>query len=132
MEGVITGTKDNGGSYDQTVDKTLMAQAGAGMRPPFGTPAWGNMLRSQIDDYIANSLSRIDPRLGVAGATAASYAIHADDIQNQQNQFGGWGQYFGGFQSPFAALGALRDLLLSDNQYQRELRFGMNANTRLA
>lgn len=41
MEGVITGSKDKAGSYDQTVDKNLMAQAGAGMRPPFGTPGVG-------------------------------------------------------------------------------------------
>ncbi|MCK6552084.1 DUF1521 domain-containing protein [Myxococcota bacterium] len=126
LEGVITGAKDVNGSYDQIVDKTLTAKVGAGMAPPFGSPAWGNQIRGQINDLQAGAFGNV----GGFGQTLAALVgglIHSDHLRGM---LGGWGSYFPTFDSPMNALGMLRELLVSDNMYQRELRYGMTANTR--
>lgn len=137
LEGVITGAKDVKGSYDQIIDPTLRASVGADLRPPVGSRAWGNQLRGQLDDAQANFWGQVGGQAGVVPALQNSFGLHANHIQGEfqsdlREAFGGWLSYFQGVQSPFQALSMLRDLLLSDNQYQRDLRFGMTSGTRWA
>jgi hypothetical protein len=134
MEGVITGSTDTNGTYGQTVDPTLVnAQLGADMRPPFGSRAWGNQLRGMYDDAQANMWGQIGGQYGALPALANAYGIHAGHIEGEFNSdlreaFGGWASIFPNMGYGFDVMSALRDLLISGNDYQRSLSFGRQAN----
>lgn len=114
--------------YDQKVDASQLGTIAPGMRPPVGSRAWGNMIRSQLNDTQAKLWGQL---LGPAGAWPAlqnAYGIHADHIEGQFQSdlrdlfFGGWPSYFGDFNSPMNALQGMIDLLRSDGDWRRQLR----------
>jgi hypothetical protein len=124
-EGIITGARDVNGSYDQVVDPTLQASVAPELRPPPGSRAWGNAIRSQLDDAQAHWwTNNFGPQVGVWQATQGAYGIHADHIEGQFNSdLRDW--FFGQYFNPVSLM---RDLLMSDSQWQRDLRFGITSN----
>lgn len=133
MEGVITGAYYDGKNrrYEQRVDEGNMGFLSPEMRPPVGSAAWGNMLRSSVNDELAELLGQ---RLGdgaswpvnqIAQAFTADHARAQVSTQIQQMLFGGWSGSFNDMNGPFGALDGLVALLRSEAQWQHQLRFGV-------
>lgn len=120
--------------YDQKVDASQLSEIAPGMRPPVGSPAWGNMLRSQVNDTQAKLWGQMLGPMGAWPALQTAYGIHGDHINAQfQTEmmnmlFGGLPGYFGDFNSPMNALNGLIDLLRSDGDWRRQLHGSQQAH----
>lgn len=104
------------------------------LKPPFGSEAWGNMLRNESLDFIAS-------RLGLDPATARSIGqmFHSEHSTSQYMQglqqlsgfmgpFGGLRMMFEGPGAAFKALGNMSDAMNSLMSLNRDLlmqRYGM-------
>jgi hypothetical protein len=134
VDGLVTGARLENGSYTQNIDSTIKnIELGGAMRPPIGSRAWGNAFRSGLDDQQANFWGQVGGQFGVLPALANAYGIHANHINGAfqsdlQQLFGGWGSIFPNSGYGFNVMSLFRDLLMSDNEYQRSLQFGRNAN----
>lgn len=133
MDGVITGAYYDRAQrrYEQRIDEGNMSFLSPEMRPPVGSAAWGNHLRSALNDGLAKLLGRaFGEDLGGDLAREVARGISSDHVQAQymtelQNMlFGGWMGAFGDFGAPFDALDNLVGLLKSESQWQHQLRFG--------
>lgn len=136
MEGVVKHapgkTIDAGGHkiFEQDVDRTLMASVAPHMQPPFGSRAWGNMMRSQLNDAQAKAWGQALGPMGAFPALQNAFAIHAGHINGafqadmRELMFGGWGGCFPNYNSPMSALHGLIDLLRADSTWRQQFRFG--------
>jgi len=113
--------------YEQKIDKNAQICMPPHMRPPVGSQAWGNMLRSQVNDSQAKLFGQLMGPLGQWPAVMNAMGIHGDHIQGQiqsdlQNMlFGGLPSYFGNFGGAQNALQGLIDLFRSDGDWRRQL-----------
>lgn len=133
MEGVITGAFYDKAQrrYEQRVDDGNMSFLSPEMRPPVGSAAWGNLLRGQINDFVAKLMGKTmgDQASWPAGQVARQIA--GDHMQAQlqtelqQMLFGGWMGSFNDMGTPYGALEGLVGLLKSESQWQNQLRFGV-------
>lgn len=135
IEGEVTGTNEHDGSYDQTLDTSKHnVQLGGNLRPPFGSRAWGNMLRDQIDDGQARFFGGIGgifggelgATLGAFLANQGSYGIHENHIEGEIQQ-----DVRDLYGDMFRRASALRTLLISGAGLQSDLQLG-RATTALA
>ncbi len=139
IDGVITGATqvDAGGHkiYDQQVDRTLRAGVDPSLRPALGSPAWGNMIRGELNDAQAKAWGQALGPFGAFPALQNAYAMHGDHIQSQfmtelsQLLFGGWAGVFPNYGSPFDALSGMTDLLRSESQWRNQFRTGQVGQT---
>lgn len=132
MEGVVTGAFYDSANkrYEQRVDEGNMSFLSPEMRPPVGSPAWGNLLRGAVNDQIAELLGqRLGENAGwaagqIAGQISADHAQAQLTTELQQMLFGGWSGSFPDMSSPYGAMESLLALLRSESQWQHQLRFG--------
>lgn len=133
MQGVVTGAYYDRGQnrYEQRVDQGNMSFLSPEMRPPVGSPAWGNHLRSALNDAMSKMLGqRLGGQNGQVAAGMVANQIAGDHMnaqfmtELQQMLFGGWTGAFNDFSSPYGALDGLVSLLKSESQWQHQLRFG--------
>ena len=96
------------------------------MRPPMGSAAWGNQLRSTLTDNMSELYGQVYGDMGAWPANNFANQMAADHMNSQMQQmlFGGWAGAFGGTSGPFDALSGLIGLLQSESQWQQQLRFG--------
>jgi hypothetical protein len=134
VEGVVTGAHDAGGSYQQDIDPTMKnVELGWDMRPPIGSRAWGNALRGSVDDRQANFWGQVGGQFGVLPALQNAFGIHGNHINGEfrsdlRDMFGGWGSIFPNSGYGFNVMSMFRELMMSDNEYQRSLQYGRNSN----
>jgi hypothetical protein len=132
MEGVITGAFYDRAQrrYEQRVDDGHMSFLAPEMRPPVGSPAWGNLLRGQLNDAVAKLLGQELGDQASWPAEQVAQRIAGDHLQAQfrtelqQQLFGGWVGTFDDMTTPYGTLNALVGLLKSESQWQDQLRFG--------
>lgn len=132
LEGVITGAFYDRAQkrYEQRVDDGNMSFLAPEMRPPVGSPAWGNLLRGQINDFVSKLLGQtLGEQAGWPAAQVAQQLagdhLHAQlQTELQQMLFGGWMGSFDDMTTPYGALEGLVGLLKSESQWQNQLRFG--------
>lgn len=117
FDGIVTGATfdEKSNRYEQTVDKNGARGLDASLRPPIGSRAWGNQLRSQLDDAQAEFFGRLGrgfgaPELGARAAVDNARTIHGNhDAQAWRSDLRDFTQYlsrldpFGGL---FGGLGA--------------------------
>ena len=142
LDGVVTGKKwvsaGNHRIYDQVVDADQVAMIDPSRRPAPGTPAYTNMLYGYMNDEYAQLAGELMGPAGLEHSLPMAYGLHARQIQGefvndvQQWLFGGWGSYFPTYDSPMDSMRGLIALLRSDGEWRNQLRFGVNAQTRLA
>lgn len=126
--GKITGAymDSKTGAYQQVTDGNTRYNIDPNLRPPFGSEAWGNMLRGESLDRIARM--GLDP----TSANAIGQMFHADhsqtQLQNAMQDLGSFAGPFGAlrmmFQGPgeaFRALGSMGDALNSLMSLNRDL-----------
>ena len=119
--------------YDQNIDKDAQICLDPSMRPPMGSRAWGNMVRSQINDAQAQMWGQLMGPAGAWPALQTAFGIHGDHIQGQfqadlqEMLFGGLPGCFPNFNSPMNALSGLIDLLRADGDWRRQLRSSQTA-----
>lgn len=113
--------------YDQIVDPNEQACIAPHMRPPVGSRAWGNMVRTQINEAQAKFWGTMLGDFGAFPALNNAYGIHANDINARfetdlrEMMYGGWPGYFGSPTQGFDVLSGLIDLLRSDGDWRRQL-----------
>jgi hypothetical protein len=134
FDGVVKGSKKVDASghqiYEQEIDPTINPTTARELRPPIGSRAWGNQIRSQLNDAQAKFWGEaFGQDLGALGALQGSYGIHADHIQGQFRadamdwMFGGLPGYFNAYSSgPFSALYDMISLLRSDSDWRTQFR----------
>ena len=112
--------------YDQNVDGGQL-HTDMHMRPPVGSRAWGNMVRSQVNDTQARAWGQAFGPLGAWPALNTAYGIHANHAEGQFRSdlmdlyYGGLPSYFNNYFAPFDALSGMIDLLRSDTNWRRQL-----------
>lgn len=131
LDGVVTGTvggahqslADGATWYDQTVDATEFAYVDPSMRPEWGSEAWGNLIRSQIDDQFA-SLG-----LGEDLSRLFGLSMHFDHALAEQFQafafLGGAWNPWGGYSDPFSTVQLLTNLIREGNEWRRQYVQGL-------
>lgn len=132
--GKITGAymDEKTGAYAQVLDSNTKYNIDPNLRPPFGSEAWGNMLRGESLDRIARM--GLDP----ASANAIGQMFHADHSQTQLQSaldtLGSFGGPFGAlrmlFEGPgeaFKAVGSMGDALNSLMSLNRDLALQRSA-----
>lgn len=135
LDGVVKGSTkidaDGHQIYEQEIDPTLNPSVARELRPPIGSRAWGNQLRSQLNDAQAKwSRELFGQDWGALNALNNSYGIHGDHIQGQFQadvldwMFGGLPGYFNDYSTPYNALTDMVSLLRSDSQWRNQFRFG--------
>ena len=135
IDGVIKGTKrvrdGNVSIYDQKIDPTLNPTTARELRPPIGSRAWGNQIRSEVNDAQAKASRQVfGKNWGSLNALNNAYGIHADHINGHIKSdvadwlFGGLPSYFNDYRPAFGAINGMVDLLKSDSQWRRQFQFG--------
>ncbi len=134
MDGVITGAErvDAGGHkiYDQKVDRTLNAGVSADMQPPPFSAAWGNKIRSQLNDAQADLWGQAFGPLGQWPAVANAMGMHQDHnaAHFRTNPFdflfGGLPSAFSNFNNPMNQLSMFVDLMQADQAWRQALLTG--------
>lgn len=127
-KGQITGAKYDGKSYQQTVNAKKTYFVDPSLAPPLGSVAYGNMLRSQMDDQIGNMAQTgtfeplcrlLSNMLHIEGATSEIGHGVSEVVGGVKDVIGGvkevgtafgdaWGAFGSFFSDPF---GGLSDLL---------------------
>jgi hypothetical protein len=134
LDGVVTGTKSqNAGNhniYDQTIDPTINPTIARELRPPIGSRAWGNQIRSQLNDAEAKNLRQVFGKdYGALFALGNSYGNHADHINGEFQSdaldwlFGGLPGAFNDYITPFNALRDMVSLLRADSDWRNQFRY---------
>lgn len=127
MQGEVTGARYDRSTnrYEQNVNAESQFQVDPSLRPPFGSPAWGNQLRMEAVD-IARRTG--DPRY----ATDMANLMQADHVHGQLAHalgydptalFGGYGD-FGGFPQMGWSVGSLFQVLAFQEMQNQALAAG--------
>lgn len=115
-KGLITGAKYDGKSYHQTVDGSKKYVVDPSLKPPLGSVAYGNMLRSQLDDQIGNMAQKgtfeplcrlLSNVLHFEGAFSEIKHGVSEAIDGVKDAFGGIKEVGGAFGELFHGLGGL-------------------------
>jgi hypothetical protein len=133
MDGVVKGSRQvNAGGhniYEQEIDPTINPTTARELRPPIGSRAWGNQIRSQLNDAQAKFYGQLFGQdIGALGALGNAYGIHADHINGQFRadmmdwMFGGLPGYFNNYGGPFSALYDMISLMRSDSDWRNQFR----------
>jgi hypothetical protein len=121
-QGLITGsTQDGESSYQQVTEGSQKYWVDPSLRPPMGSPAWGNELRGNIADQLGQI-----PMLPEARSFFSSWLGVDDAVGRFQNDFGF--NPFGGLNTTFPSwsgandsVGALGDVMLYQYSQQQAL-----------
>ncbi|MEQ9499505.1 MAG: DUF1521 domain-containing protein [Deltaproteobacteria bacterium] len=103
IEGLVTGARYDGNKrqYVQKVDRNEGFTVDPTMRPPIGSPAWGNLIRGFAAD-------RAGATLDAPFAELYGRRLHADHQRTRLMQpFGGLGRYFGNWSGVMGSLQSL-------------------------
>ena len=113
IDGVVTGAHFDKAQnrYEQNIDPTLQARVDPSLRPPFGSRAWGNMIRSETNDAFA--------KLGLGPHASHQFAqhMHMDHLQGQFQA-----DMRALFSRQFDQLTMLMDLMQSESRWQQQLQ----------
>lgn len=125
IDGVVTGTVDKNGSYEQITDKKQPILPMD--RPPVGSKAWGNYVRGFLTDLLAQQYGQSGNKAyGYALADQLGQRMHQEHLMAEMPQspfpkMGGWSDMYKNMMEPFNMLSAMYQLFSSINALQSQV-----------
>lgn len=130
VDGLVTGAHydHTTNRYEQKIDKGSQYYVDPNLRPPYGSAAWGNQLRSEVNDQIAQLPIPNGYKQLIAGYIAndhlrneAIYGLGFNPFGGLMNAFPSWGQATG-------AVGGLGDLMMLQQMQMQTLGMFRSSN----